>query len=155
MTFVAFDGMRRSCRVTPQVTCFRPGMGPAGRWNDSPTSPEEEERIGRDLSSRAVPNFISVVGGSTTGTAASDASAAGNDNTTMVSTLASPAAKSKRSNEGNISNSNVSGYEGQEDDGSDNAHAEDAEWDDGEKVNLEDESYNYTKVHNWFVWGHS
>ena len=66
------------------------------------------------------------------------------DDTTMMSSLASPVAQSKRSQEGNI--------QAQEDDGSSKAHAEKDEWDNGEKVDLEEESYSYTKVHNWSVW---
>ena len=102
--FVAFRGMRRSGRMIPEVKYYRSNLGPDRKWFDNPTSPDEEERIGQDLLQRAVPNFISV-GGSTAGTMASEASAAGMDNTTMVSTLTTPVAHSKRSNVGNISSS--------------------------------------------------
>ena len=155
MVFVAFQGMRRSRRMTPEVKHYRPNLGPDRKWFDNPTSPDEEERIGQDLLQRAVPNFISV-GGSTAGTTASEASAAGMDNTTMVSTLTTPVAHSKQINGVNISSSSsMPRYKDQDDDGSSKAHADETEqsWDDVEPGDLEAESLKYTKSHKWAVWG--
>ena len=53
--------------MTSQTTFYRSGEGPAARWCDQPTSPDDEERMGEAISNRAVPNFINVVdGGSVT-----------------------------------------------------------------------------------------
>ncbi len=137
--------------MTPEVKHYRPNLGPDRKWFDNPTSPDEEERIGQDLLQRAVPNFISV-GGSTAGTTASVASAAGMDNTTMVSTLSTPVAHSKQSNVGNIGSSSMPGYKDQDDDGSSKAHADETDsWDDGKPVDLVAESYEQTKIHRWSV----
>lgn len=137
MVFVTYPGMRRSTRMTSQTKPYRP---------------EEKQRRGRKISIQSVPNFISVEE-RTAGTAAGGACAMNIEDNTMMSSIGSPVAESRRSQEGNKSNSNILlGDEAEEDDGSSTAHDEEMGWDDGEPVNLEQESYAYTEVSGWNVW---
>lgn len=119
-------------------------------------SPEHKERMGVEVSNQSAPNVINVEG--TAGVAASGGamaaasgamvesacSAMSMDNNTMVSSLGSPVAESKRSKESNES----------EEDYSSSDDEKMKEWDEGEEeVDLEQESYGYTGTTHWAVHG--
>ena len=134
-------GMHRSNRMTSKPKIYSPD---GGRCREE------------DMSNQSVPTSINAVAitpnaavAVASGTSAMMMSI---DDNTIMSSLASPVAQSKQSQEGNVGNSNILlGSKAEEDPGSSGSHSVEMGWDDGEKVNLVQESYNYTKVHNWIV----